>query len=83
MTAVVVPFPPAKRQDLVRSIARRALSLSPEAGEKHIVRSINLQHRTLCSKGVSLRDSHIEMNALEAAIRTVMWEAVMQPRETR
>ena len=83
MTAAVLAFPPAKRQDLVRSISRRALSLRPEVGEEHIVRSINRQHDVLRSKGVSVRDIQREMKSLEAAIRAVMWEAVMQPRETR
>ena len=83
MTAVVLAFPAARRRDLVHSIARRALSLRERVGEEHVARSIKLQADVLRRKGVSEPDIEREMKSLEAAVRTVMWEAVMRPRETR
>jgi Family of unknown function (DUF6074) len=83
MTAVVLAFPAAKRRDLVISIARRALSFRHAAGEQHVERSLRLQAEALRRKGVTESDIQREMKSLEAAVRAVMWESVMQPRETR
>ena len=83
MTAEVLPFPSARRADLVRSIVRRALTLRPAAGEDHIVRSMELQASVMRRKGVPSALIAKDVAALSAAIRANMWDAVLQPRETR
>lgn len=56
MSAVIIPFPAARRVDLVHSIARRALELTPVDGERHIERSLATQATVLRRKGVSQAD---------------------------
>lgn len=82
-SAVVVPFPSARRVDLIRSIVRRALELPPRAGEHHITRSLDLQATVLRRKAVAEALIAKERMALESAIRRQLWEVVMRPRGVR
>lgn len=83
MTALI-PFPAARRLDLVASIARRALELTPECGEKHIRRSVGLQVIVMRRKGIAEHLVKREAVALEGAIRALIWNAVMAtPRKGR
>ena|ERR1700730_1981903 len=52
MSAAIIPFPCARRLDLVRSIVRRALLLQPFAAEAHIRRSLELQAIVMRRKGI-------------------------------
>ncbi|MHC2424139.1 hypothetical protein ACVII1_007141 [Bradyrhizobium elkanii] len=81
MSAAVIPFPVARRVDLVASIARRALELHPQAGEQHIRRSADLQATVLRRKGVSEDLIQREKAALDGAVRTLIWDAVLAPRK--
>lgn len=83
MTAEVIPFPAARRVDLVRSVVRRALELPPHAGEKHIQRSIDLQAIVMRRKGIPEDLIAKESEALEGAIRRLVWDSVMSPRSAR
>lgn len=81
MTAAVIPFPAARRVDLVASIARRALELPPHAGEQHIRRSVDLQATVMRRKGVSEDLIEREKAALDSAVRVLIWDAVLAPRK--
>ncbi|WP_028332792.1 DUF6074 family protein [Bradyrhizobium sp. USDA 3256] len=81
MTAAVIPFPAARRVDLVASIARRALELPPQAGEQHIRRSVDLQATVMRRKGVSEDMIDREKVALDGAVRASIWDAVLAPRK--
>lgn len=83
MSAEMIPFPAARRVDLVRSVVRRALELPPHAGEHHIVRSVDLQATVMRRKGVAEPLIARERVGLESAIRRQLWEAVMRPRVVR
>jgi hypothetical protein len=65
----VIPFPIVQRQALVLSIARRALKISPAAGERHIVRSLELQAATMRRGGVAEDHIRRELKALESTVR--------------
>lgn len=80
MTAEMIPFPAARRVDLVRSIVRRALELPAQAGEHHIVRSLDLQAIVMRRKGVTEDRIARERISLETAIRQRLWDVVMKPR---
>ncbi|MGX1417437.1 DUF6074 family protein [Bradyrhizobium elkanii] len=81
MTAAVIPFPAARRVDLVASIAHRALELHPQAGEQHIRRSVDLQATVMRRKGISEDLIEREKAALDGAIRALIWDAVLAPRK--
>ncbi|MHC2585382.1 DUF6074 family protein [Bradyrhizobium diazoefficiens] len=78
---VLIPFPAARRLDLVASISRRALELSPEAGEKHIQRSLDLQATVMRRKGIGEDLIARDVAELSGAIRAFIWHAVMSRRE--
>ncbi|MEZ0061419.1 hypothetical protein ABIF26_006962 [Bradyrhizobium elkanii] len=81
MSAAVIPFPAARRVDLVASIARRALELHPQAGEQHIRRSVDLQGTVMRRKGISDDLIDREKAALDSAIRALIWDVVLAPRK--
>jgi hypothetical protein len=51
------------------------------AGERHIVRSLELQATVLRRKGAAEHLIVRETRALESAVRAQMWNAVLLPRE--
>lgn len=73
MTALVVPFPLARRLDLIQRQAEYALCLKPEKAERHIERQLQCQAHALRRRGVGDDVINRELASMEAAIRTVMW----------
>ncbi|MCA6103942.1 DUF6074 family protein [Bradyrhizobium australafricanum] len=73
MSAAVIPFPLAKRLDLIHRQAEYALCLKPEKAEQHIHRQLQCQADALHRRGVSPAAIKRELAAMEMAIRTVMW----------
>ena len=76
MTATVVPFPLARRIDLIHRRAEYALCLKPEKAEEHIARQLQCQADALHRRGISDDIIAHELRAMEAAIRAAMWNAV-------
>jgi hypothetical protein len=72
-TAAIVPFPLARRLDLIQRQAEYALCLKPEKAEQHIQRQLQCQRDALGRRGVSDDIIAIEIRGMEAAIRAVMW----------
>jgi len=81
VSAIVLPFPANRRRDLICSIARRTLELSPEAGERHIRRSLDVQVTVMRRKCVAEPLIAREAASLEAAIRVAIWHAVTRRGE--
>jgi hypothetical protein len=80
MTATIVPFPTARRVSLVHGIARRALERNPSAGEQYISHSLKVQATVMRRKGVSEDLIARETASLDAAVRVLIWDAVVTPR---
>jgi Family of unknown function (DUF6074) len=76
MSAVVIPFPLARRIDLIHRQAEYALCLKPEQAEQHIARQLQCQADALHRRGVSDDIIVHELKAMEAAIRAAMWNVV-------
>jgi Family of unknown function (DUF6074) len=76
MSAVVIPFPLARRLDLIHRQAEYALCLKPEKAEEHIARQLQCQADALHRRGVSDDIIVHELKAMEAAIRAAMWNVV-------
>lgn len=81
MTAVVLPFPLARRLDLIDRQARYALCLKPEKGERHIQRQIKTQVEALRRRGVADDVIAREVAGMEAAIRSGMWRLTFDTPE--
>lgn len=75
--AEVIPFPLAARRRFVARQAAVALRMKAESGERHILRTVEQQREILARKGVRHETIAHECAALEAAIRTALWKAVM------
>jgi hypothetical protein len=76
MSAVVVPFPLARRLDLIYRQAEYALCLKPDQADQHITRQLQCQAAALHRRGVSDDIIAHELRAMEAAIRAAMWNVV-------
>lgn len=76
MTAVLVPFPLARRVELIQRQAQRALELTPNQGIRHIERQLDCQAAAMRRRGFSEDLITQEIASMEAAIRTAMWHLV-------
>jgi hypothetical protein len=83
MSASIVPFPIAKRIDLIHSVARRMLELPPDRAERHLEFSIDRQARVLRRRGIDQEVVDREVAAFVAAVRTEIWHRVLSPQEAR
>jgi hypothetical protein len=68
MMPVVVPFPPMRRIEFVRTHAWRLLEKS---GERHLTAQLRRQADTMRRRGIDPTRIVAELGALEAAIRCV------------
>jgi hypothetical protein len=80
MTGQIIPYPAARRHQLVSSIARRSLELGAVAGERHIARSLELQGTVMRRKGIAEHLIVRETRALDSAVRAQMWNAILLPK---
>jgi hypothetical protein len=65
----VVPFPLARRRDLIRRQAAWFVEQSHRAAERNLARQLDVQRETMRRRGVSARTAEAEIAELEAAIR--------------
>ena len=78
--AELIPFPLARRVDLVQRQADRVLELAPDAGERHLLRQVDVQRQALLRKGCSPERVEAECRSLEGAMRAEMWKIVLTGR---
>lgn len=78
MTAEVLPFPLARRLDLIHRQADYALCLRPEKAEQHIQRQLQCQRDALRRRGVAENIVAREIRDMEAAIRAAMWHLTFE-----
>lgn len=78
-----MPFPPARRHDLVRNIARgMAGASSREKAEAHLQRQLEIQAETMRRRGFAERTIETELSALRSAVRVALWRSVITPDHT-
>ncbi|MDB5596250.1 MAG: hypothetical protein JWM36_3211 [Hyphomicrobiales bacterium] len=77
--AIIVPFPTIRRRAFIERQAHRASCLSPESGEKHIRRQLDIQSETMARKGIHAAQIEHERITLEAAIRAELVRARLFP----
>ena len=81
MTAAVLPFPLARRLDLIHRQAEYALCLTPEKAKAHIQRQLQCQADVLLRRGVDVAVIRRELIGMEAAIRSAMWRLSFERAE--
>ena len=81
MTADVIPFPLARRLDLIHRQAEYALSLKPLKAEQHVQRQLQCQADALRRRGVDAGIIRREIAGMEAAILALMWRLTFDTSE--
>jgi hypothetical protein len=76
MNAKILPFPLAKRRQMIARQARYAAALSADAAERHIAHQLQLQADALRRKGVEPSLIQHELRSMETAIRKLLGCAV-------
>jgi hypothetical protein len=78
--AQVLPFPLARRVDLVRKHADLSFGMRAELVDAHIRRQVDVQRQALLRKGVDPDRVERECKELAAAIHAEIWSIVFTGR---
>ena len=79
MSAVIFPFPIARRTRLIAKCVYRMLELRPYVAEKHLPNTDQDEQLDTLFEGAPLQDVHRQLRAFEAAARREVWRRVMSP----
>jgi len=77
--ATIVPYPLARRRDLVTKIAAQMMARPIAAAERHLQQQVDRQFRILKRKGVPHADAQKQTLALQATVRAELWRLLMHP----
>lgn len=70
--AEVIPFPLARRQDLIQRQASWFAQQASAAAEKNLYRQVHVQRETMVRRGIARERIEPELQALEGAIRATV-----------
>jgi hypothetical protein len=59
--------------------ARQIVSMSADAGERHLTHQLRVQREALERRGIEPELIGAEIKGLEAAIKAALWKAVLAP----
>ena len=79
MSAAILPFPLARRHDLIKKQAEVFVRSAPRAAENLLAHALETQRQALLRKGCGDRDADDQVVALEGAIRAEVWRIVLPP----
>lgn len=79
MSAAILPFPLARRRDLVRKQAGLFARSAPRAAENLLGLALDTQRKALLRKGCDPAAAEAQVQALEGAIRAEVWRIVLTP----
>lgn len=80
---LVVPFPIARRRDLVEAVAAGMLKRAPAQAERHLEFSADRQAIVLRRRGIEQSVIDEQIAVFVSAVRAEVWRLVMAPREAR
>ena len=83
MGAEVIPYPVARRLDLVTAVAVGMLKRGPDQAERHLEFSADRQAMVLRRRGIDEAVIDREITAFVSAVRAEVWRRVLAPREAR
>ncbi|MBR1212056.1 DUF6074 family protein [Bradyrhizobium sp. JYMT SZCCT0180] len=70
MSAVIYPFPLARRRPLIDRQVRYASEIGPDAAQRHIQQQLDVQAETMRRRGIDEDTIARELGCMEAAIRS-------------
>lgn len=79
-SADIIPFPLARRHDMIERQATYAAEINPDAADRHIAHQLKIQRDAMRRRGI---DEHLidrELNCMETAIRSALCKATMGGR---
>jgi hypothetical protein len=76
MTAIVFPFPLARRRDMIVRQSRYAAELNPDSAERFIRQQLKIQGDNMRRRGVPQNLIAHELTCMEAAIRRELQDSV-------
>jgi hypothetical protein len=76
-SGAIIPFPLARRSAFIDRHARHIATMRPEVGERYLDRQLRIQFENLQRRGIDLDTINREIVAMDAAIRTALWRAVI------
>ena len=76
MTATVLPFPLARRREMIARQSRYAAELNPESAERFIRQQLKIQGENMRRRGVPQNLIARELECMEAAIRRELQDSV-------
>jgi Family of unknown function (DUF6074) len=76
MSAVVIPFPSARRRHFIARQARRLADASEPAAERILASQLRLQRAAMQRRGIDPALMAKELRCLESAIRGAVWPAI-------
>lgn len=79
MSAVIIPFPSARRQHFVARQAARMADVSESAAERILASQLRQQRDAMERRGIEPELIAKELRCLESAIRRALWPAIMTP----
>ena len=79
MTAVIVPFPIARRRVFIRKQAKLASLMNPEAGVRYVHHQIDVQAEAMRRRGIDEALIQRELNCMRRALQAQFAGNVQQP----
>jgi hypothetical protein len=83
MGAAIVPFPIARRLDLVVAVAVGMLKRGPDQAERHLEFSAYRLESVLRRRGIDQPVFDREIAAFVSAVRAEVWRRVLTPQEAK
>lgn len=81
--AALIPFPIARRRNLVAAVAAGMLKRAPDQAERHLESSADRQAMVLRRRGIAQTIIDQEIAAFVSAVRAEVWCRVLAPQEAR
>ncbi|MBQ8105569.1 MULTISPECIES: DUF6074 family protein [unclassified Afipia] len=69
-SADIIPFPLARRHDMIERQAMYAAEINPDAADRHIAHQLKIQRDAMRRKGIDERLIARELRCMEGAIRS-------------
>jgi len=76
--SLVLPFPLARRRDLVQRLVAQMVARPVERAERHLAAQLRRQRAALQRKGILDEQSNREIGALTAAVNREIWRFLLR-----
>jgi hypothetical protein len=81
MSAIIKPFPLARRRALIAGLAAQMAARPMAAAEKHLQLELRRHARILQRRSIAPKIIERETRSLEAAVRGALWRAILLPQQ--